>query len=198
MSEESNCIPRYTKDDEDEFEEKFQKAAQSYLRKNIDSLKQTNPGQAYRILKKMGAQPGECGESGTFTLPTHEHLFLEDSAELIAEHFSKISQEFPLLNVQELPERVTLKLKNPESESVIPEISEYSVYKNIMAANKPKSGVPGDLPKKLVTEFGPELSTPVCKIFNNVVKSAKQGIAKWPSSWKLEFGTPLNQKMTSE
>ena len=27
----------------------------------------------------------------------------------------------------------------------------------------------------------------------NVIKSAKQGIAKWPSSLKLEYGTPLQK-----
>ena len=179
-----------------EFEEKFEKAAQSYLRKNIDSLKETNPGQAYRILKKMGAPPGECGESGTFTLPEHEHLSTHEAADLIAEHFSRISQEFPPLNTNELPEQVTLKLNSPESESVIPVISEFEVFKNIEKANKPKAGVPGDLPKKLVTEFAPELSKPVSAIFNNVVQSSRQGVAKWPSSWKQEFGTPL-QKTTN-
>ena len=70
---------------------------------------------------------------------------------------------------------------------------EHEVFKRIKAANKPKSGVPGDLPKRLVTEFGPELSKPICKIFNNITKSAKQGSAKWPSSWKLEYGTPLKK-----
>ena len=119
----------------------------------------------------MGAPPGECGESGTFTLPQHEHLSTEESADRIAEHFSRISQEFPPLNTDESPERVTQKLSNPESESVIPGISEFEVFKNIEKTNKPKAGVPGDLPKKLVTEFAPELSTPVSAIFYNVMQS---------------------------
>ena len=161
-----------------EFDDKLEKAAGSYLRKNVDSLKNTNPGQAYRILMKMGAQPGECDQAGSFTLPNHEHLEVNEAAEQIAEYFSKISREFPPLNVEELPERVTLKLSSPESESLIPNIDEHEVYRNILAANKPKSGVPGDLPRKLVNEFGPELSTPISKIFKNVIESAKQGIAK--------------------
>ena len=75
-------------------------------------------------------------------------------------------------------------------------MQEYEVYKRISKASKPKSGVPGDLPKKLVSEFGPELAEPVCSIFNSIVETAKQGTAKWPSSWKLEYGTPL-QKVTN-
>ena len=57
-----------------EFEDKFKKAGHKFLRKNIDRLKETNPSQAYNILKKMGAQPGDIDESNTFTLPGHEDL----------------------------------------------------------------------------------------------------------------------------
>ena len=62
----------------------------------MDALKQTKPGQAYSILKKMGAQPGDCIDSNTFTLPAHESESLTDlqSAERIATHFAAISQEF--------------------------------------------------------------------------------------------------------
>ena len=34
---------------------------------------------------------------------------------------------------------------------------------------------------------------PITRIFINIVKSAKQGPAKWPTSWKQEFGTPLQK-----
>ena len=70
---------------------------------------------------------------------------------------------------------------------------EHEVYARIKSANKPKFGVPGDIPRKLFSEFGPELATPICMIFNNIAKSAKQGPAKWPSTWKLEYGTPLQK-----
>jgi hypothetical protein len=56
-----------------------------------------------------------------------------------------------------------------------------------------ESGVPVDIPKKLVNAFGPELSVPVTKIFKSILKSAKQGTAEWPTSWKPEFGTPLQK-----
>ena len=36
-----------------------------------------------------------CDEMSSFTLPEHENLMNAESAELIAEHFSKISREFP-------------------------------------------------------------------------------------------------------
>ena len=176
-----------------DFKEKFDKASENFLRKNVDSLKEMNPGQAYNVLKKMGAMPGECDDSSSFNLPSYENLSPIESAEKVAEHFSKISREFPPLKTETLPVRVQQKLSNPESESQVPHIDEHEVYQKIKSTNKPKSGVPGDLPRRLVSEFGPELSVPTCSIFTNIIKSAKQGIAKWPSSWKQEFGIPLQK-----
>ena len=148
-----------------DFDEKLEKAGESYIRKNVDNLKETNPSKAYAILKKLGAQPGDIEECDTFTLPAHENLSNLEAADKIAEHFSQISREFPPLNRDVLPDRVIEKIDNPEYESKVPEVSEYEVFERISKANKPKSGVPGDLPKTLVSEFAPELSAPVAKIF---------------------------------
>jgi hypothetical protein len=52
------------------------------------------------------------------------------------------------------------------------------------------------VPKKIITEFAPELATPMCKIFRRIIQSAKKGIAEWPPQWKVEWGTPL-QKTTN-
>ena len=130
----------------------------------------------------MGAKPGECEENSTFTLPEHENLSNLEAADKIAEHFSKISREYSPLNVVNLPDRVSQKIKYPESESLAPVIYEHEVYRRICKANKPKPGVPWDLPKKLINEFGPEISVPITSIFNNIMKSAKQGPAKGPTS----------------
>ena len=65
---------------------------------------------------------------------------------------------------------------------------DHEVFNRIKSVNKPKSGVPRDLSKRCINEFGPELAKPIC---NKITRSAKQGAAKWPSAWKLEFGTHL-------
>ena len=39
----------------------------------------------------------------------------------------------------------------------------------IKLAKKPKSGVPGDLPTKIVTEFAPEIAAPAFKIFKSIL-----------------------------
>ena len=53
--------------------------------------------------KRIGARPGE-DDSPTFTLPKHmeEDLTPEESAERIAEYFSKISQEYKPVEEDEL------------------------------------------------------------------------------------------------
>ena len=83
------------------FKEKYREQAAKFLRKNIDELMDSKPGQAYNVLKKMGAQPGDCVDKNIFSLPTHEHLGLtpQQSAERIAEYFASISQEFHPLDL---------------------------------------------------------------------------------------------------
>ena len=54
------------------FEQKYKAASQHYIRSKIDGLKETKPGKAYKLLKDMGAQPGDCTDSKSFLLPSHE------------------------------------------------------------------------------------------------------------------------------
>ena len=55
-----------------QFQTKYYMAAEKYLRNKIDDLKITKPGKAYQILKNLGAQPGDCTDGHTFTLPAHQ------------------------------------------------------------------------------------------------------------------------------
>ena len=175
-----------------QFKEKYKLEAEKFLRKNMDNLMECKPGQAYNILKKMGAQPGDCIDANTFTLPSHESESLSDSqsAEKIANYFSRISEQFPPLDRKLLPERVQKKL---ESESFPPKVDTLDVYRKVKAARKPKSGVPSDLPRQIVQEFAPELATPVQYIVNSIVQSGQ-----WPTQWKQEWVTPISKISSPE
>ena len=131
-------------------------------------------------------QPGEGSESNTFSLPEHECLSPDQSAERIAEHFASISQEFPPLDIDLLPSHVKDKILS--CDILPPQISEYDTYCKIKSSKKPKSGVPNDLPKQIIQEFSPELATPVCKILQNIFNSGE-----WPDSWKLEHVIPISK-----
>ena len=91
-----------------EFDKKYKKAAETYIRNKVDELKESQPGKAFRVLKTKGAQPGDCTDDQTFTLPGHLQLNLTDQecAERIGEHFASISSEYSPLNINLLPERV--------------------------------------------------------------------------------------------
>ena len=167
------------------FDEKYKAAAKLHLRTKVDALKETKPGKAYKILKDMGAQPGDCTDSHTFTLPTHHNLSALESAECISEHFASISNEYQPLNLDLLPDRVRQKL---EAKSNPPVISEHECYEKIKSAKKPQSGVPRDLPREIIKEFSVELANPLHKLLNKIVKSAT-----WPKQWRTEYITPIGK-----
>ena len=103
--------------------------------KNTEALKDTNPGQAYRILKRLGAQPGDCTDNNTFKLPGHctENLTNQESAERIASYFSAISQEYSPLDTHKLPNRVRRKLETSSSPPIITVQETLKMnYKNIV------------------------------------------------------------------
>ena len=56
----------------------------------------------------------------------------------------------------------------------------------LVAAKKPQSGVPGDLPSDILKEFSVQLVKPLKKLLNEIVQSAD-----WPQQWKVEYVTPI-------
>ena len=172
------------------YDEKLKKEAKAYLDKNVRSLMEDDPGKAYQTLKKMGAQPGDCLEDNTFHLLSHleDNLSQEESVEKIAQHFARISQEYPPLNPDTLPEKVKIKLNSPVSTDALPDISDPDVYSTIRRSKKPRSSVPGDLPRRIIKEFAPELAPPAAKIFRQITRTGT-----WPKQWRTEYGTPLQK-----
>ena len=172
-----------------QFDLKFKKAAHNFLEKNVRSLKEDEPGKAYATLKRMGAQPGDGLDDGSFSLLEHleANLTNKESVEKIAQHFSRISQEYPALDKEKLSQTVQDKLRD-RLKANLPYLSRYKVENMMKKAKKTKSGVPGELPKIFHKEFGPELSIPLSNIYNNMIQTGQ-----WPDSWKIEFGLPLKK-----
>ena len=117
-----------------EYDLKFKNAAVAYLEKNIRSLKEEESGKAYRSLKKLGAQPGDCSDEGSFNLISHveENLNTEQSIERIAQYFAQISQVFPPLDETLLPEKVKEKLSEQIESKDIPNIRVSQNCKNVI------------------------------------------------------------------
>ena len=117
----------------------------------------------------------------------------KECAKVIATHFSQISQEYDPLNVQNLPMRVQRKIQDESNATRQPSIHYQDVFAKIVAARKPKSCVPGDIPSRLVEEFAMELTIPATKIYENILKTNQ-----WPSQWKTEYVTPIEKNPNPE
>ena len=139
----------------------------------------------------MGAQPDDHLDDSSFTLLNHikDKLTNKESAQKIAQHFASISQEYSPIDIDKLPEHVRKRLdENGDEFGNKPFLEEFEIYKKICSTKKTKSGVPGDMPEKLVSEFAPELAKPLAKVFNKIVDTGK-----WPAQWKIEHGIPLQK-----
>ena len=65
-------------------------------------------------------------------------------------------------------------------------LAEQDVSEQIRKSKKPKSGVPGDLPKKVTERFHAELAKPMTKIYQKIIPTKE-----WPAMWRTEYGIPL-------
>ena len=132
------------------------------------------------------ARPGDSPRN-TFDLPEHVERGLSEleSAEEIANFFSKISQEYDPLCLDTLPERVQSKLAVDPCDH--PTYLEHEIYLELLGTKKTCS-VPGDIPIDILDEFLPEFSTPITAIINKSFSTHQ-----WPSSFRKEFGIPINK-----
>ena len=162
------------------FDEKLKVEMIKYREKINIEVKEGKRGSSYAALKRMRMRPGDETQTG-FQLPAHAELDLNSaqSAELIAEHFSCISQEYAPLDTRNLPPNVQTFLLNDQS--FAPTLSTHEVLLRINKAKKPNGMVPGDLPKKLVKLFAATLAPTITAIFNNISRSAD-----YPRMWKIE------------
>ena len=175
------------------FDEKLKTEMQKYIYKIKMEVKEGKRGSSYPTLKRMSGKPGDTSQTG-FQLPSHVALNLSSaqSAEVIADHFSSISQEYPRLETQNLPPNVRTFLQNND-QTLAPKLSVSEVVLRIMKAKKPNGLVPGDLPKKLVKTCAATLAVPLTAIFNSISSRAV-----YPKQWKMEHQIALQKSALPE
>ena len=167
-----------------QFEDAYGKAAHEYKNKLVSEVKDGKRGSAYKAIRRLGEN---SSTDSSFDIPAHveANLSVEESAELLADYFSKISQEFTPINATNFSPALKDKLASIDPKTV-PILEEYEIYRKVSSAKKPNSTVPGDLPKKVVTTFSVELATPLETIFNSITRSGE-----YPRQWILEHQTPI-------
>ena len=167
-----------------EFLEKCKHAKEKYYTDTVKDLKESNPGQWHSKLKRMSGQ--EDVRSADVKIEVLENCTVENQAGIIADHYSKISNQYDPINKDDFPD-YTAKNFTP------PTIFPWEVVKIIQSLNKKAATVPGDIPVKLLAEFSVELATPLAHIYNSCLEHGT-----YPEMFKCESVTPAPKKFPPE
>ena len=150
---------------------------QNFYSDFVTELKASNPSKWYSLAKRLGAEQQASAELSVGCLKGFTD---EESAELVAEHFSSISQEYSPLNTAKLPAYL------PAEKALRVDIEE--VAKHIAELKCRKSTQPIDLPSKLRKLFPWELAYPLTDIINSCLEKHH-----YPKVWKHEWVVPAEK-----
>ena len=167
------------------FNLKAREAIEKYKQKVRDDVIDGRRGSTYPAFRKLGSKPRDS-QKNEFHLPSHAGFSPNQSAECIAAHFSKISQEYDPLSLSSLPPNVRKYIADEQSLMPGFSLTIADVKKRLVKAKKPLGIVPGDLPRKIVTSCVDQIAVPATMIFNEIIRSAK-----YPSKWKIEHQVPI-------
>ena len=169
------------------FQRKLKEEAARYIDKHVSQVKNSHPGKAAKVLRNLGAAPGDHQEKD-FTLLRHVEcgLNVEQQREEILKYFARVSQEYPPLNLDDLKDDLRRDLLSAKPPKNVPYLDHISVKEALRTTNHTNSQAPGDLPATLRQEFYCWLTEPYIDILKEIVMSGC-----WPVSWKIEYGTPI-------
>ena len=143
-------------------------------------LRNTKPKKWHRELKKLTSF--DQGHAEEILVESINHLTNEEQANLIADKYADISQEYDKLKKE--------YIKVPYfCESDIPVVTEEEVEKELASMDTNKSNVEGDIPAKVLKHFSKFLAKPVTNVINSMIQ---QGC--WPDILKIENVTPVPKK----
>ena len=128
-----------------------------------NEVKEGKLGSPYSAIRTLGAgansSPTSSFEIASFV---DEEYSDQQSADLLADHFSKISQEFDPIDIDILPPNIKSELRKGRLQQAGPVLEELEVFNKISKAKKPKSSVKGDFKVTLVEQFSVEFAEPIC------------------------------------
>ena len=159
------------------YQKEVSKAKRNYYRNIIRDLKESKVAQWYSKLKRLCSY--DQMKSEPIIVESIKHLTDKEQAEIIADKFAKVSQEYEPLKSEDI--------HVPEFEqSTIPSFTHQQVKKHLEKIKTNKAVPPGDIPPKLIKTFAAEMSKPLSHIINSSIK-----MGKWSKLYKLESVTPV-------
>ena len=163
------------------YEQKCKKARTDYYTNIVSDLKTSNPGQWYSKLKRMS----NYDQTKTEQISVEEicQFSDEEQAEIIAENFSRISNQYDQIDSDKIARHTTRTKGNNKS---MPIFEPHEVYDFLRKIKTNTATVKEDIPAKIIKEFAPELSGPLADVLNCMVSKGE-----YPHLWKLEMVTPV-------
>jgi hypothetical protein len=156
--------------------EKCEIANQSFYENIVQDLKNSNPGQWYSKVKRMTSY--DQLKSEQVIVESICHLSDKDQVEIVADSFSKVSNQYDEIN----PEKICLRSANNKAS---PKFEAHQIYEYLKKIKTNTSTVKDDIPAKIIKEFACELSDPLADVINCMVERGE-----FPNIWKLEMVTP--------
>ena len=159
------------------FKKEMKTSKAKFYQQSVADLKIAKPSKWFSCLKKLTSHDQHKSEQ--INIDQINHLSDQQQAELIAEQFSSIQNEYEEIRKDDI--------KIPQySENDVPQFHPSQVWLALSRIATNKSGVSGDFPAKLVKYFAAYLAEPLTHIFNI---SLKRG--EYPEVYKFEICTPV-------
>ena len=143
----------------------------------VEDLKSSDSKQWYSKLKRISSYNSHLLEPIQVS-EISEHTD-KDQAELIANKFSEISQEYDALNTCDIQ-------IPPFTKESIPHILQEKVKQTLKHMKTKISTIPGDIPAAILKQISNEISMPLTNIINSCIEKGQ-----WPDLWKVEAVTPI-------
>ena len=124
----------------------------------VTDLKESNPKQWYSKVKRMSSI--DKSQKNETTIESFSDITDEVQVEMIADSFEKISKQYDPLSADSFPSGIM------ESSKTFPKLEQFQVYQVIMSMKTKASTITGDIPMKIIKEFGTELAPPLTDIIN--------------------------------
>ena len=148
-----------------------------FYKKSVADLKMKKPGQWYSALKKMTSYDQQKSEQPQ--VEEISHLDDQQQAELIAEKFSAIQNEYLPLKTDDI------SIPHFEDKD-IPQFQPAQVWFALSRLDTNKATVPGDFPATLIKQFAAYLAEPFADIINTSIQRGE-----YPNLYKFEVSTPV-------
>ena len=117
------------------------KAKRNFYRKSIKNLRKSKPGKWYNELKKLTSYNQQKSEE--VSVESIKDLPIIEQAELIADKFAQVSQEYEKLKTDDIEIPF-------HSDDDVPQFTEEQVKDVLSAMDTKKSNVKGDVPSKKI------------------------------------------------